>query len=93
MHYGRRPLCYLVLGSVFGNGTLVTVFKYFSVNKYIRDEKSAPKQLLRLKDHHVWNDVSVGAMLWLTEIFLTTYSYANGLISDLYQDHTGIANR
>ena len=58
-------LCYLVLGSVFGNGytiNLSSVFKYYSVNKYIRDKKSMPKQLLRLKGHHVRDDASVRAM-------------------------------
>ena len=51
------------IGLSFGNGytiNLSLVFKYFSVNKYVM--KRAPKQLLRLKVCHVWDDASVSAM-------------------------------
>ena len=31
-------------------------------SQQVHDEKSMPKQLLRLKGHHVWDDVSFRAM-------------------------------
>ena len=60
---GRRPLRYLVLGPVFGNGyaiNLSSVFKYFSIDMYVTKEHA--KQLLRLKGHHIQDDASIRAI-------------------------------
>ena len=41
---------------------LGSVFKYFSIDKYVCDKKSVPKQLLRLKGCHIQDDASVRTM-------------------------------
>ena len=79
---------YLVLGSVFGNRytiSLSSVFKYFSVNKYV---------MKRVCQNSCWDwKVTTFGMMqefiqwddWLK--ILTNYGYANDLISDLCYNH------
>ena len=70
---GRRFLCHTTLywaqflemdiHTYVRTINLSLVFKYFSVDKQLCNEKSMPKQMMRLKDHRIWDDESIPATL------------------------------